>query len=86
MTERFLRGLQSYKLPRAVSSTLGGKTQAMATASGTAEWLSLLLSETLDGPFEAKQARSLLMKRAPILATDCQSLCEPSVPILTDAH
>ena len=83
---------KSYKLPRAVSSTLGGESQAMSTASGTAEWLSLLLSETLDGPFKARDARDLLqkrppvlvLKRSPILATDCKSLYDhlisPSSP------
>ena len=31
-----------YRLPRAVSSTLSGEAQAMSTASGTVEWLTLL--------------------------------------------
>ena len=35
----------SYKLPRTVSSTLGAESQALATASGTTEWLLLMLSE-----------------------------------------
>ena len=58
---------KSYRLPRAVSSTLGGESQAMSTAGGSAEWLSLLLSRTLDGPFEARNARELLQKRPPVL-------------------
>ena len=87
---------KSYRLPRAVSSTLGGESQAMANASGAAEWLSLLLSETLDGPFQARNARELLqkrppmliLKRSPILATDCKSLYDhlisPSSPTAID--
>lgn len=87
---------RSYRLPRAVSSTLGGESQALATASGTAEWLSLLLSEVIDGPFRARDARELLsrrspivvLKRTPVLATDCKSLYDhlvsPSSPTAID--
>eukprot|EP00435_Cladocopium_sp_Y103_P058196 s1061_g20.t1 len=48
---------RSYKLPRAVNSTLGGESQAMATAGGTVEWLNLLLAEAIDGPFDPFRAR-----------------------------
>ena len=79
---------KSYKLPRAVSSTLGGESQALATASGTAEWLNLLLSEALDGSFEARTSRSVLARRPSILATDCKSLYDhlvsPSSPTAVD--
>ena len=79
---------KSYKLPRAVSSTLGGESQAMSTASGTVEWLSLLLTEALDGRFEVRQCRFLLAKRPPVLATDCKSLYDhlisPSSPTAVD--
>ena len=75
---------KSYKLPRAVSSTLSGESQALATASGTVEWLNLLITEALDGSFEPKDGRSLLARRPPILATDCKSLFDhlisPSSP------
>ena len=75
---------RSYRLPRAVSSTLGGEAQAMATASGTAEWLSLLMSDVMDGPINPHEARQLLCRRSPILATDCKSLYDhlvsPSAP------
>ena len=79
---------KSYKLPRAVSSTLGGEAQAMATAGGTIEWLNLMLSEVLDGPFVPKDARTMLQKRPPVLATDCKSLYDhlisPSSPTSID--
>eukprot|EP00435_Cladocopium_sp_Y103_P010069 s4619_g2.t1 len=75
---------RSYKLPRAVSSTLGGEAQAMATASGSVEWLTLLLLETLEGHFALKDARAKLQHRPPIYATDCKSLFDhlisPSAP------
>ena len=47
---------RSYRLPRAASSTLAAESQAMATATGTAEWLSLLLCEAIDGPFELRKS------------------------------
>ena len=75
---------KSYKMPRAVSSTLGGESQAMSTATGTVEWLSLLLAEALEGRFNVRECRSLLAKRPPIFATDCKSLYDhlvsPSSP------
>ena len=79
---------RSYKLPRAVSSTLGGEAQAMSTASGSTEWLTLLMLEVLEGPFALKDSRSLLQKRSPIFATDCKSLYDhlvsPSAPTSID--
>lgn len=75
---------KSYKLPRAVSSTLGAESQAMSTATGTVEWLSLLLAETLDGPFDVRSYQQVLSKRPPIVVTDCKSLYDhlisPSSP------
>ena len=74
----------SYKMPRAVSSTLAAESQAMATASGTVEWLALLVSELLDGPLVVRECRERLKKRRPILVTDCKSLYDhlhsPSSP------
>ena len=79
---------KSYRMPRAVSSTLSGEAQAMATASGTAEWLSLLMSEVLDGPIIPQECRQLLTRRSPIYATDCKSLYDhlvsPSAPTSID--
>ena len=75
---------RSYKLPRAVSSTLGGESQALATATGTVEWLNLLLMEALDGSFAPRDCRAMLARRPAILATDCKSLYDhlisPSSP------
>ena len=79
---------KSYKLPRAVSSTLGGESQALATASGTVGWLNLLLAEALDGSFLPRDGRTLLARRPAILATDCKSLFDhlvsPSSPTAVD--
>eukprot|EP00435_Cladocopium_sp_Y103_P068619 s934_g31.t2 len=79
---------KSYRLPRAVSSTLGGEAQALATASGSVEWLNLLLTEALDGSFAPSSGRSLLARRPAILATDCKSLYDhlvsPSSPTQVD--
>jgi hypothetical protein len=76
----------SYKLPRAVSSMLGGGAQAMSTASGTAEWLTLLVLEVFEGTFALRESRNLLQKRPPIYATDCTSLYDhlvsPSAPTM----
>eukprot|EP00435_Cladocopium_sp_Y103_P073746 s182_g45.t1 len=75
---------RSYKMPRAVSSTLAAESQAMSTATGTVEWLALLLSEILDGPLDVKLCRERLQNRKPILITDCKSLYDhlhsPSSP------
>ena len=76
---------KSYKLPRAVSSTLAAESQAMSTAPGTVEWVSLLLAEIIDGPFkDMRICKDALTKRPPILVTDCKSLYDhlmsPSAP------
>ena len=65
---------KSYRLPRVVSSTMGGEAQAFSTAAGMCEWISLMLSECLDGPFLLEDAESVLLKRKPIGMTDCRSL------------
>ena len=79
---------KSYRLARAVSSTLAGESQAMSVASGTVEWLSLLVSEALDGPTPLREVRSVLSRRRPLLATDCKSLYDhlvgPSSPTAID--
>ena len=75
---------RSYKLSRAVSSTLGAEAQALSIASSTVEWLMLLLAETLDGPLVIPSCLDVLSRRKPILVTDCQSLYDhlhsPSSP------
>eukprot|EP00435_Cladocopium_sp_Y103_P043787 s1055_g12.t1 len=79
---------KSYKLSRAVSSTLAAESQAMSTASSTVEWLLLLLAETLDGPLDIRNCRDVLSKRRPVLVTDCKSLYDhlhsPSSPTSID--
>ena len=87
---------KSYKLPRAVSSTLSGESQALATATGTVEWMNLLLSEALDGKVDFRSCRSVLARRPPVVAvsrqpvvaTDCKSLYDhlisPSSPTAVD--
>ena len=75
---------RSYRLSRAVSSTLAAESQALATASSTVEWLSLLVAEIIDGPLEIQKCREALCRRRPILVTDCKSLYDhlhsPSSP------
>ena len=75
---------RSHKLSRAVSSTLAAESQSLAVASGTVEWLSLILTEVLDGHFPMRECRSVLNRRPPILVTDCKSLYDylasPSAP------
>ena len=65
---------RSFKLPRAVSSTLGAESQSMSLATGTAEWLLLMLSEIIDGPVQIGQCREVLSRRRPLVVTDCKSL------------
>ena len=71
-------------MTRAVSSTLAAESQSLDTASGTVEWIMLLLSEVLDGPFKLHDCREKLSCRKPILVTDCKSLYDhlmsPSAP------
>lgn len=75
---------RSYRLSRAVSSTLAAESQAMSIASGTTEWMPLLLAECLDGPFNLRSIPSVLKRRSPLLITDCKSLYDhmssPSSP------
>ena len=75
---------RSFRLNRAVSSTLGAESQSMSLATGTVEWLLLLLSEILDGPLDIRSCRDMLKVRQPILVTDCKSLYDhllsPSSP------
>ncbi|CAE7038139.1 RE2 [Symbiodinium sp. CCMP2592] len=65
---------KSYRLPRVVSSTLSAEAQALATASGMAEWTLLLLSEAIDGPSHLRSFWSVASKRKSVFVTDCKSL------------
>lgn len=75
---------RSFRLPRAVSSTLGAEAQAMSLATGTVEWLPLLIAEVFQGPLNIPQCREVLRTRKPIIVTDCKSLFDqltsPSSP------
>ena len=64
---------RSYKLSRAVGSTLAAESQAFRTASGSVEWLSLMLAEILDGDLIPQERGGVLKRRPPILVTDCKS-------------
>lgn len=79
---------KSYRLTRAVSSTLAAESQAMATATGTVEWLSLMLHEIRFGPFDLRDSRAILNHQQPIVATDCKSLYDhlvsPSSPLAVE--
>ena len=61
-------------LSRAVNSTLAAEAQSMAVATGTVEWLSLIVSELLEGPFDLRSCRNVMQERPPIVITDCKSL------------
>ena len=65
---------KSYRMPRVVASTMSGEARAFSTASGVCEWMLLMLSECLDGPFDLESAQEVLNKRSPIGITDCRSL------------
>ena len=65
---------RSARLPRVVSSTLSAEAQSMAVASSMCEWVSLLLSEALDGHRFAPSCWNHTSPRPVILATDCKSL------------
>ena len=65
---------KSYKMSRVVSSTLAGETQSYATASGIAEWMSLMVSEARKGWFDLRVCEDHL-KEVPIIGvTDCKCL------------
>ena len=63
---------------------MAAESQAMSVATGTVEWLSLMLAETLDGAFDVRKSREVLQRRNPIAITDCKSLYDhlisPSSP------
>ena len=76
-------GWKSYKLPRVVSSTLGGQAQSFSSASGIAEWSLLILAEALDGPFDLRHVDIILHRRPPIGITDCRSLYDHLISLGT---
>ena len=65
---------KSYRMPRVVASTLAGEAQALSTACGTAEWVSLMLAEAQHGSIDLR-THAQLSDRVPIIGiTDCKSL------------
>lgn len=55
-------------------AALAAGSQAFCTASGSVEWLSLMLAEILDGDLILRERGDVLKRRPPILVTDCKSL------------
>eukprot|EP00435_Cladocopium_sp_Y103_P021891 s1135_g5.t1 len=72
---------KSYRLPRAVGSTLSAEAQAMVSATGTIEWTSLLLAEALYGLFDVREFASKLHQIKSIVITDCKSLYDHLVSV-----
>ena len=79
---------RSARLPRVVSSTLSAEAQSMAVASSMCEWITLLLSEALEGPRFSHSCWNRTQDRLVLFATDCKSLydhlCSQSSPTLED--
>jgi hypothetical protein len=78
---------KSYRLPRVVSSTLGGGSQSFSTASAPAEWVSLMITEAKHGCFHLRDYANLshpaskFQEKPRIEAvltgtSDCKSLCD----------
>ena len=68
-------------MSRAVGSTLSAEAQSMVSASGTLEWMSLLLAESLEGPFQPRDFERMLQNRKPVIVTDCKSLYDHLVSV-----
>ena len=73
--------LKSFKLSRAVGSTLAAEAQSMVAATGTFEWTSLLLTEAIDGIAEIWEYAQHLRNRTPIIVTDCKSLYDHLIAV-----
>ena len=72
---------KSFKLSRAVGSTLAAEAQAMVSATGTLEWTSLLLAEAIDGHFDVRNFETMLKRRSPVVITDCKSLFDHLISV-----
>ena len=72
---------KSFKLTRAVGSTLAAEAQSMVGATETLEWTSLLLAEAVDGPFDVRNFEFMLKRRPPIVVTDCKSFFDHLVSV-----
>ena len=51
---------KSYRMARVVASTLAGETQSFATASGIAEWMSLMVAEAKKDWFDLRESEEHL--------------------------
>ena len=75
---------KSYKMSRVVASTLAGETQSFVTASGVAEWLSLMIAEVNNPNFDIRDCAEYLRSTPITGITDCKSLYDaihsPSSP------
>ena len=65
---------KSYRMARVVASTLAGETQSFATASGIAEWMSLMVAEAKKGCFDLRESEDHLQSVPLLGITDCKSL------------
>ena len=72
---------KSFRLPRAVGSTLAAESQAMVSATGTLEWASLVLAEALDGICDVREYLQHLQARPPVIITDCKSLYDHMIAV-----
>eukprot|EP00435_Cladocopium_sp_Y103_P071090 s130_g36.t1 len=72
---------KSFRLPRAVGSTLAAEAQAMVSATGTLEWASLVLAEALDGINDVRDYLTRLQARPPVVITDCKSLFDHLIAV-----
>ena len=79
---------KSHRLPRVVNSTLSAEAQRMSSALGMCEWISLMLSEALDGTKCPTSFWNHDTTRPVIVVTDCKSmfdhLLSKSSPTLDD--
>ena len=72
---------KSFRLSRAVGSTLAAEAQAMVAATGTLEWMSLLLAEAVEGIGDIREFSQHLKTRTPVVVTDCKSLYDHLVAV-----
>ena len=72
---------KSFRLSRAVGSTLAAEAQSMVAATGTLEWTCLLLAEAIEGIGEIREYEQHLKSRTPVIVTDCKSLYDHLVAV-----
>eukprot|EP00435_Cladocopium_sp_Y103_P050118 s180_g15.t1 len=73
---------RSFKLSRAVGSTLAAEAQAMVAATGTLEWMALLLAEAIDGISEVREYVQHLKTRPPVIVTDWPAQASVELAVL----